>query len=352
VTQDAGLAGESHDLARTHPLTMFGIDALVFGSAKLRPEKTALCDHGDNAEKTMAFSDLERTARTFAARLAAFGFAPGARILLCCPAHSHSLAAVTGIVAAGFEPVLAPAPFSANALAKAARTVAAEALIAPTQTAEHDFSEIILNIAARTPGLRLLGSLSPEPAEGLADFSPEGLLAAAADRPASRAPESWRPGDRLGSVERDGAATLVKQNALLGLGLDLVRRTRHGGAAPIVSLASPGTFGGLVAGPLAALLSGAELHFMAPFRASAFIDLLRRVGPVRLVAPAAALPDLAQSGLLQNGALLSCTVVGASEETALAQTPEDCCPILATSDVGGTLKISSLVEAEPAERVA
>ncbi|WP_162009801.1 AMP-binding protein [Methylocystis heyeri] len=352
MTQDTGLPAKSHDLARTHPLTMFGIDALVFGSARLRPEKTALCDHGENGEETMAFSDLEKTARAFAARLGAFGLAPGARILLCCPAHGHSLAAITGIVAAGCEPVLAPALFSPNALAKAARTVAAEALIAPAQTGEHHISEILLNIAARAPGLRLLGSLSPEPAEGLVDFSPAGLLAAAV-RPASPAPERWTLGDRLGSIDRDGAAAFVKQSALLGHGFDLVRETRHGGgAAPIVSLASPGTFAGLVAGPLAALLSGAELHFMAPFGAGAFLSLLRRVGPVRLVAPAAALPDLAQSGLLQNGALLSCAVVGSLEEGMPVQAPEDSCPILAISDAGGALTISALFEAEPAERVA
>ena len=66
-----------------------------------------------------------------------------------------------------------------------------------------------------------------------------------------------------------------------------------------------------IAGPLAALLSGADLHFVAPFKADMFLQLLDDIGPVRLVAPAAIFAGSARSGLLNNGALLSCSVTSA-----------------------------------------
>lgn len=61
----------------------------------------------------------------------------------------------------------------------------------------------------------------------------------------------------------------------------------------------------LVAGPLAALISGAPLHFLAPFEAARFLATLDALGRARLVAPSMLLPDLANAGLLTGDALLS-----------------------------------------------
>jgi hypothetical protein len=330
------------DLTRAHPLARFGIDALVSGSARFRPDRIALWDHDENGAKPMRFAELDAAVRAFAARLGECGLNPAARILLCSAPSGLGLVAITAIVAAGFQPVLAPLQPTPHTFARAALSVGAEAFIAPAQFDELDFKDTLQAVAAAAPSIKLLGSLSPDPFEGAVDFSLS-TLSAASKPPAPQIAENWRPGDRLalGAVEAGGRPAFLEQSALLSLGLDLVRKTRAGGAAPIVSLVSPGSFGGLIAGPLAALLSGAELHFVAPFKAEVFVRLLGNAGPVRLVAPAAILADLKVSGLLESGALLSCTAIGELEETALAQTPEDSCLMVEISSRNGALAIST-----------
>jgi hypothetical protein len=156
----------------------------------------------------------------------------------------------------------------------------------------------------------------------------------------------------IGATDASGSPYFLAQGALLAAGLDLVRKTRRGGAAPILSLVSPGSFAGLVAGPLAALLSSATLHFLAPFRAEAFLRLLDEIGPARLVAPMAILPDLARSGLLEDGALLSCVVLSQPSETPFAALPEAACPVVEIACAGASLGISTHIHSGDAARVA
>ena len=156
----------------------------------------------------------------------------------------------------------------------------------------------------------------------------------------------------IGAVDTSGAVDFLSQGALLGYGLDVVRRTRRGNTAPIVSLVSPGSFGGLIAGPLAALLSGATLHFLSPFRAASFLRLLNEIGPARLVAPSAILPDLSQAGLLNNGALLSCTTLSTAETASRATISEGACPIIEFVCAGDAVRISTLAHSEETARVA
>ncbi len=341
---------KNQELARAHPLTMFGVDALVSACARLRPDTTALHDHGESGDEEVRFTELDAAARVFAARLREFGLTAGARIILCCPPRGYSLIAITAIVAAGFEPVLAPLQASHAALIKAASAVDAEALIAPASFAQLDFEDKLLTVAANAPSIRFLGSLTPNPFDGAADFS----LSALSGGSKPPTPENWGLGDRLsiGVADKQGATVFLSQSALQGHSLDLVRKTRRGGAAPIVSLVSPGSFGGLIAGPLAALLSGAELHFLAPFKAAVFLRLLDSIGPVRLVAPAAILPDLRRSGLLDNGAVLSCSAIGELGETKIAHALPVSCPIITISTKGAAVTISMASQTNLATSVA
>jgi hypothetical protein len=334
---------------------MFGLDALIAGSARLRPERAALADHCEEGCAAIAFAELDFAIGAFVARLREFDLEPGARILLCCPPRAQSLIAVTAIIAAGFEPVLTPLGLPLHALIAAANATQAEALMAPARFANLDFEPTLLGVAAQCPSIRLLGALSPEPIDGAADFSLHGLRAKPRSLPASATliSENWTPGDRamIGAADLSGAPVFLAQGALLAAGLDLVRKTRRGGAAPILSLVSPGSFGGLIAGPLAALLSSATLHFLAPFRADAFLRLLDEIGPARLVAPKAILPDLARSGLLVNGALLSCTALSQPNDSVSA-IPEGACPIVEIVASGASLRISPYVQSSDKARVA
>lgn len=306
----AAAAPDAGALERAHPLTMFGLDALVAGATRLRPERLALCDAGGRVRRELTFAELDRAIGAFLARLREFDFARGERVLLCSPPASETIVALTALVAAGLEPVLAPIQAPAGVLARAASSVNAVAILAPTRFARLDLEETLIDAAAQTPSIRLLGTLGPVTIDGAMDFSLATLLRAT---PASQGVlnDGWTPGPRalIGAMDETGAPAFMTQGALLGHGLDLVRRTRCGGPAPVVALSAPGSFGGLAAGPLAALLAGAPIYFLAPFRAAGFLALLDEIGPARLVAPKAILPDLARAGLLDNGALVSCAAL-------------------------------------------
>ncbi|HEY8136808.1 MAG TPA: AMP-binding protein, partial [Methylocystis sp.] len=193
-TNAAAAAPEDADYARAHPLTMFGLDALIAGSARLRPERAALADHSEEGRAALAFAELDFAIGAFVARLREFDIEPGARILLCCPPRAQTLIAITAIIAAGFEPVLAPLGLPQSALIAAANASRAEALMAPVRFAKLDFEQALLGVAAQCPSIRLLGALSPEPIDGAVDFSLQGLRARPRTLPAGALiSESWTP---------------------------------------------------------------------------------------------------------------------------------------------------------------
>ncbi len=86
----------------------------------------------------------------------------------------------------------------------------------------------------------------------------------------------------------------------MAAGLDFVARAKIGRATPILSTLPPTSFAGLVAGPFAALLSGAMLHLHGPFAADDFLKTRDRAGHAHLVVPAAIAPDLESAAILEG----------------------------------------------------
>lgn len=297
-------AGGAEAPTRAHPLTMFGFDALVAGAARLRPDRVALCENGGAADLT--HTALERRIDSFRRRLRDLEVRPRERVILLCAANADALVALTGVIAGGLEPVLAPLGLSPQALVEGARAIKAAALIAPTLFAGLDFEETLLSVRAGAPSIRILGTLGPKTIEGGVDLSSAACEANASASALSPHPPAHGRKAEIGALDGAGGVAFLSQSALLAHGLDLVREARIGAGAPIVSLVSPGTIGGLIAAPLTALLSGAPLHFLAPFDAAKFLSRLDAVGPARLVAPKSMFPDLESAGLLTSGALLSC----------------------------------------------
>lgn len=294
-------------LARTHPLTMFGFDALVAGAARLRPGRVAVRDLSLRGEGDVTHGALDRRIGAFRRHLQDLRFPPGSRVILCATPNGDGIVALTGVIAAGLEPVLAPLHLSQRALTEGARAASAIALIAPASFAGFDLEETLLGVAAGTPSIRLLGTLGQKTIDGAVDFTTASLDATTSETGA--ATERANEKVSIGALNSDGALAFLEQGAFLGYGLDLVAKARISANAPIISLVSPGTIAGLVAGPLAALLSGAPLHFLAPFHASAFLAHLDEIGPARLVAPKAILPDLDRADLFASGALVSCIAI-------------------------------------------
>lgn len=320
-------ANEADVRARAHPLTMFGFDALVAGAARLRPNRIAIRDVGAG-EGDIDHAELDRKVDLFRSHLRHFEMQPGERVALACTPSAETLVALMGVIAAGLEPVLAPLGMSSEALAAGARAASAAALIAPASIGGESLEELLFGVAAQTPSIRLIATLGPGTIDGAADMS-SAALAAAEPPPPPQERGAQNKKVTIGALSHAGELRFLEQGALLANGLGLVAKARVSGAAPLVSLVSPGSTAGLVAGPLASLLSGAPLHFIAPFDAAAFLAHLDMIGPARLVAPRSILPDLNAAGLLTNGALLSCIAIArADDEHAEVERRSETCPII------------------------
>lgn len=296
--------------AASHPLSQFNIEALVAGAARPRPGALAFADHHDGARHEVSFADLYQRVGACVARLRSFELSPGERVVICAPPGVQPFVALVAALSAGLEPVLAPMPLPStrHTLALAAREIEAAALFAPAQFCGVDFEEELLTLVGSTPSVRFIGALSGT-LDGAADFSAATL--SSAQTPRVRLLDEWRDGDRpqIGAVNDIGGVDFCSHSALLVAALDLVRLTRKDGHAPIVSLCAPSSLPALVAGPLTALIAGAPLHFLAPFEAARFLNILDALGRVRVVAPSVLLPDLARAGLLEGEALLSVTAL-------------------------------------------
>lgn len=326
--------------ARAHPLTQFGFDALVAGAARPRPGALAVEDRHDGGGDRVSYADLYQRVGACLARLRALDFARGEKILVCCPPGAQAFVALTAAVAAGLDPVLAPLPLPMTwrAVAGAARALRVSAILSPAQFCGLDFEEPLLAIAAETPSIRLIGALSGA-LDGAGDFSPETLQAPLSPR--TRLADDWGADERalIGALDEVGAIDFASQGALLAAALDLVRLTRDGGDAPILALNAPSSLGALIAGPLAALLAGAPLHYLTPFKAERFLETLDALGPARLVAPAAVLPDLARAGLLTNGALVSVSALCKGAAPAPKIEVEGACTIVEVRVDGGVVTL-------------
>ncbi len=332
-------ADEDAALARAHPLTLFGFDALVAGAARPRPGALAFRDDHDGAADEVSYADLYQRVGACLARLRAFEFAPGEKILVCCAPGAQSFVALAAALAAGLDPVLAPLPlpYSRTAIANAAKALQVAGLFAPAHFCGVDFEAPLLEIAADTPSIRLIASLDGA-LDGAADFTPAALQTPAAQR--VRLADEWTSDERgqIGALDEIGCINFAPQGALLGAALDLVRATRAAGDAPILSLCAPSSLGAVVAGPLAALLAGRPLHFLAPFTSARFLGTLDALGPARLVAPASVLEDLGRAGLLANGALVSVTALcnGVAPAPVIVNAR---CPIVEIRTSGGAVTL-------------
>ena len=316
-------------LSRAHPLTMFGLDALIAGAARLRPARVAVADAPTGAE--IDHAELDRRVAAFRADLRGFDLRPGERVLLLAAPSSATLVALIGIISAGLEPVAAPLGLSVGALAAGGRAVAAAALVAPASIGGESLEELVFGVASQAPSIRLIGSLGPGTIDGAVDFGPRGQSGAS---PAAMTRAASSKKVLIGALDQYGAPQFHEQAGLISASLGLIAKAHVSGSAPLLSLVSPGSIGGLVAGPLAALLSGATLHFLAPFDGAAFLAALDAIGPARLVAPRAAMADLDAAGLLTSGALRACVAVqrAGEEEPAFEPSHPYSCPIV---EIGG-----------------
>jgi hypothetical protein len=338
------LSPEADSAPHAHPLTLFGFDALVAGAARPRPGAAIFHDAHDDAADDLAYADLYGRVAASVAQLRECGLARGDRVILCAPPGAQGFVLLTAALAEGLEPVLAPLPLplSRAAIARATKSLSVTALFAPAQFSGLDFEPALLDLAAQTPSVRLIGTLGGA-LDGGVDFS--GPALSARQGPRLRISDEWAVDaiPRIGALGPSGEISYATQGALIGAAIDLVRMTRMSRETPILSLCAPSSPAALVGGPLAALIGGAPLHSLAPFSAASFIGALDRLGAVRLVAPAAVLSDLARAGLLTNGALVGVVANG----DVVAAIPEAACPVMSLREETGTVVLSPVHAGSP-----
>jgi hypothetical protein len=297
-----------------HPLAAVGLDMLARAACRLRPDGAALTDAGAGAGgETWTFDDVNRMTATFGGWLHDFGLAPGARIVIVGVGRSGAILAILGAIGAGFEPIVVPPSLDARAIGDLANASGAVAIAGPTEFGALDGERLLFEAAALAQDVRIVATFGPGASDGALDLSPR-VLARSSPGADHRDGAPSRP--RIGFVS--GSATprahFVAQSRLVERGLDLVRSMRFEPGVPILGLMGPASMGGLIGGPIAALLAGLELVQFGPFQAAGLAALLERRGRVHLLAPAAILPRLRHARLLDEGVLAGLLLVERIED--------------------------------------
>jgi acyl-CoA synthetase (AMP-forming)/AMP-acid ligase II len=302
----------------------YSLDTLVSGAARLRLEAIAFADR----TTTCPFGIVAAQVAALARLLADCGLLPGECLLLAGGAEVSLVTALIAALRGGFEPALAPLDLDEAELAAYARAVNAAALIGPTAYGELNPVDAYFAAAAAVPSIRLLATLGPGDVDGAVDLSAASVLRYAATHPDDGL-ERGKPAPappRIVTFDRARLKPVAHEQAtLMAAGLDFVARAEIGRATPILSTLPPTSFAGLVAGPFAALLSGATLHLHGPFAADDFLKTRDHAGHAHLIVPAAIAPDLGGAAILE-GLASTVLVSRLSAGTGFTPPPPFACP--------------------------
>ncbi|MFV0281780.1 MAG: hypothetical protein ACK5JM_13605 [Rhodoblastus sp.] len=331
---------EAMGMTSDHPLAAFGLDTVARGAARLRAERVAMLEAGEDCVATpVAYGEFDRLTLAFRAQARACGLVAGERVLIVGAQRIGVAAAILGAIGAGLEPVIAPMHPSPAALAFLAQSTGAAAVIGPTRFGAYDAAHVMLEIAAAAPGVRLLCSLGPDACDGAVDFSPAALRDTGEEiMPANRGAAPPRIGFALDMQSNTPRTIFVAQSEVVAIALDFASRLRLNAERPIFSTLSPASLTGLACGPVAALLIGAPLIWFGPFSARHFVDMLDKAGACHLVAPLDIAADLAEAGLFAPGRLESLSL-STREKSVQAQELGATCP-LALLAAGGESGVS------------
>ncbi len=306
----------------------YSFDTLISGAARLRPQGLALVDRNTS----VPFDLLAGQAAALARLLAECGLKPGERLLLIGGAETTLVVAIVAALRGGFEPALAPLDLEPDELTAYAQAIDAAALAGPSHYGTAISPDIYFAAAAATPSVRFVATLGPRDIDGAVDLSTAAILRYAAERHES-ALERGRAAPaapHLVTFDRARKAPVFHdQSTLMAASLDFVARASIGRETPIFSTLPPTTFAGLVAGPLAALLSGATLHLDGPFDAQTLVRRIDGLENAHLVIPTSVAKDFLEAGLLDR--LASAVLMSRLRSTSEFAPPDALrapCPIL------------------------
>ncbi|MFZ1960040.1 MAG: AMP-binding protein [Methylovirgula sp.] len=302
----------------------YSLDTLVTGAARLRPETTALADRTRACSYAAFATDVAALARL----LVDCGLQPGERLLILGGAEISLLTTLVAALRAGFEPALAPLDLGVAELSAYARGVNAAALIGPSEYGDLKLADAYFEVAAAVHSIRLVATLGPGEVDGAVDLRHAAIARYAAAHPDNgleRGKPAPAPARIVTLDRRRGASVAHEQATLMAASFDFGARAAIGRETPVLSTLPPTSFAGLVAGPFAALLSGAALHLHGPFAADDFLKCRARAGHAHLVVPAAIASELAGAGIL-DGLASAVLVSRLAADDEYAPPPPFACP--------------------------
>lgn len=277
--------------ASPDPLAHFDIDPLIEGSGRLRPQQTAF---RDDTGATVSFGDLDLCTRAMAGGLASLGLFPGECVLVIAVPRIAGLLGIFAALRAGLNVAVAPPHLGVDELAAFAARAKAVAALVGGPYGEIVPLDLAMRAAATCQSLRMLCAL-----EGGDDGAVDLNEFVTADYVISSAAASAA---KLVTIVPGGALRHA-QRTLIASAIDAATRLRIGAGQAIVSTLPPASFAGLVAGPLLALITGANLHLHGPFQSQGLLDALRTQAPAHLLVPRALGPSLQDAGLLHGADL-------------------------------------------------
>ena len=320
-------AAQSH--AQRELFATYSLDTLISGAARLRPQGIALCDRSTS----VSFDLLAGQATALARLLSDCGLRAGERLLITGGAEVTLVIAIVAALRGGFEVALAPLDLDPAELATYARAIGAVALAGPTSYGAPVPPETYFAAAAAVPSIRLVATLGPQEIDGAVDLSTAAVLRYAAtyfDIGIERNKAAPAAPPRIITFDPNSKSPMVHHQAtLMAASLDFIARARIGRETPILSTLPPTSFAGLVAGPLAALLSGATLYLDGPFEAQAFLKRRDEAGHAHLVVPAGVAAEFSRAGIFEG--LASAVLVSRLPATKPFIPPETlaaACPII------------------------
>jgi nitroreductase len=320
-------------------LTPYSLDTLVSGAARLRPDALAFSDR----ISPWPFGIVAAHVAALARILADCGLRSGERILLVGGAEASVAMATIAALRGGFVPALAPVDLDAAALSAYAETIGAAAIAGPLAYGDLAPLETCLVTAATVPSIRVVANFGPGEHDGTIDLGVGAMLQYAAQHPdfgvERGKPLAAEPPPIITYDARAGRPVRHRQATLIAAGLDFVARARIGRVTPLLSTLPPVSAAGFVAGPCAALLSGAPLFLHGPFGEEDFLATRNQAESAHLVLPAALASDFA--GIFDG---LSSVVLVSRLAAGDAYVPppaiEAPCPVLDLYAIGETSVIA------------
>ncbi|MDH7796099.1 MULTISPECIES: AMP-binding protein [unclassified Beijerinckia] len=318
--------------AASHPvadaLVGFDFTKLVASAAKLRPDRPALCDSALPSGLGLTFAQLERAVLHSAALWRDLGVPQDARVLIVAGARVAPVVAMLGALHVGLDVVLASAHLTASEFVDIAEATGAVALCGEAANGGIDIADALFSAAALSTQVRYVAMLTDTPVDGAATIDIKTLRDQPVDRPM---PMVARKGAIL-TVAPDGQVISHSQHALMAATVDFIAEARIGMRQPVISTLSVASFAGLVAGPLAGFMSGAQAFLHGPFESKGFRELLSFGRQANVVIPAAVAQAIIDAGLVAGpeiGALIPlmrCNENQHAEEACgpSLQLPRDC----------------------------